>query len=65
MGLPGSRSVASRSVSAASSSVFAASVRSRRMRSIARLRAVARSQAPGLRGSPARGQRSAAMANAS
>jgi hypothetical protein len=35
------------------------------MRSIARLRAVAASQAPGLSGVPSRGQRSAAIANAS
>jgi hypothetical protein len=35
------------------------------MRSIARLRAVATIQAPGLSGVPARGQRSAAMTNAS
>ena len=48
-----------------SSFVFAASVRSRRMRSIARLRAVAISQAPGLSGAPSRGQRSAAIAKAS
>ena len=45
--------------------VFAASVRSRRIRSIARLRAVVTSHAPGLAGSPSRGQRSAAIANAS
>ena len=42
-----------------------ASVRSRRMRSIARLRAVVTSQAPGFAGTPSRGQRSAATANAS
>ena len=48
-----------------SSRVFAASVRSRRMRSIARLRAVVTSQARGLAGVPSRGQRSAAIANAS
>jgi hypothetical protein len=35
------------------------------MRSIARLRAVATSQLPGLDGTPSRGQRSAAIANAS
>jgi hypothetical protein len=45
--------------------VFAASVRSRRIRSIARLRAVVISQARGLVGRPSRGQRSAALANAS
>jgi len=44
---------------------LAASVRSRRMRSIARLRAVVTSQARGLVGVPSRGQRSAAIANAS
>jgi hypothetical protein len=48
-----------------SSRVLAASVRSRRSRSIARLRAVVTSQPPGLSGVPSRGQRSAAMANAS
>jgi hypothetical protein len=48
-----------------SSRVFAASVRSRRMRSIARLRAVVISHPRGLRGAPSRGQRSAAAANAS
>ena len=45
--------------------VFAARVRSRRMRSMARLRAVVTSHAPGLAGVPSRGQRSAAIANAS
>src|SRR6187401_2656719 len=45
--------------------VFSASTRSRRRRSIARLRAVTVSQAPGLGGVPSRGQRSAAVANAS
>ena len=45
--------------------VFAASVRSRRMRSMARLRAVVTSQLPGLVGTPSRGQRSAAIAKAS
>jgi hypothetical protein len=50
---------------ASSRPIFAASVRSRRMRSIARLRAVVRSQARGLAGVPSRGQRSAAIANAS
>jgi hypothetical protein len=45
--------------------VFSASVRSRRMRSIARLRAVAISQARGLAGVPSRAQRSAAVAKAS
>ena len=44
--------------------VFAASVRSGRMRSIARLRAVVISQARGLAGVPSRGQRSAAIASA-
>ena len=48
-----------------SSRVLAASVRSLRIRSIARFRAVVVSQAPGLAGSPSRGQRSAAIANAS
>ena len=48
-----------------SSRVLAASVRSRRTRSTARLRAVATSQARGLAGFPSRGQRSAAIANAS
>jgi len=52
-------------ISAASSFVLAASVRLRRMRSIARLRAVAISHALGLAGVPSRGQRSAAVANAS
>ena len=51
--------------SRSSCSVFAASVRSRRMRSIARLRAVVISQPVGLAGTPSRGQRSAAIANAS
>ena len=55
------------SVASATSScrVFSASVRLRRMRSMARLRAVEISQAPGLAGTPSRGQRSAATANAS
>jgi hypothetical protein len=44
---------------------LAASVRSRLMRSIARLRAVVMSHAAGLSGVPSRGQRSAAMAKAS
>src|SRR5262245_23499445 len=44
---------------------FAASVRSRRIRSIARLRAVVTSQARGLAGVPSRGQRSAAAVKAS
>jgi hypothetical protein len=35
------------------------------MRSIARLRAVTTSQPPGFAGTPSRGQRSAAIANAS
>ena len=48
-----------------SSRVFSASVRLRRMRSMARLRAVVISQAPGLAGTPSRGQRSAAIAKAS
>ena len=48
-----------------SSRVFAASARSRRMRSIARLRAVVTSHARGLAGAPSRGQRSAAAVNAS
>ena len=50
---------------AGSSLAFSASVRSRRMRSIARLRAVVMSHARGLAGVPSRGQRSAATANAS
>src|SRR4051794_7562852 len=50
---------------ASSRRVFAASVRSRRMRSIARLRAVEISQLDGLPGTPSRGQRSAAIAKAS
>jgi hypothetical protein len=45
--------------------VFAASVRSRRRRSIARLRAVIVSQAPGFAGVPSRGHRWAASAKAS
>jgi hypothetical protein len=45
--------------------VFAKSVRSRRIRSIARLRAVVTSQARGFSGVSSRGQRSAATANAS
>ena len=45
--------------------VFAASVRSRRIRSIARLRAVVISHARRVVGAPSRGQRSAAIANAS
>src|SRR5215472_18583386 len=44
---------------------LAASARSRRMRSVAWLRAAVISQARGLLGAPSRGQRSAAMANAS
>src|SRR3954470_14780551 len=52
-------------VGASSSFVFSASVRSRRTRSIARLRAVATSQARGFAGVPSRGHRSAAIANAS
>jgi hypothetical protein len=44
---------------------FVASVRSRRSRSIALLRAVVTSQAPGFSGAPVRGQRSAAIVNAS
>ena len=49
----------------ASSGSFAASTRSRRSRSMARCRAVVTSQAPGLSGIPAPGQRCAATANAS
>ena len=45
--------------------IFSASVRSRRIRSIARLRAVVTSHAPGLAGTPDAGQRCAAIANAS
>src|SRR5256886_3086958 len=56
---------AASAAAASSRPVFAASVRSRRMWSIARLRAVVTSHAPGLRGVPSRGQRSAATANAS
>ncbi len=52
-------------VSAARSWVLAASVRSRRMRSIARLRAVVINHALGLLGVPSSGQRTAAVANAS
>jgi hypothetical protein len=48
-----------------SSLVFSASVRSRRMRSMALLRAVVTSHACGFEGVPSRGQRSAAVANAS
>jgi hypothetical protein len=48
-----------------SSARFDSSVRSRRIRSIARLRAVVTIHAPGLAGTPSRGQRSAAIANAS
>ena len=48
-----------------SSLVFSARVRLRRIRSMARLRAVVTSQARGLSGVPSRGQRSAAIANAS
>src|SRR5262245_34794864 len=44
---------------------LAARVRSRRMRSVAWFRAVVINQARGLRGTPSRGHRSAAMANAS
>jgi len=40
-------------------------VRSRRMRSIARLRAVVTSHTPAFDGTPSRGHRSAAIANAS
>jgi hypothetical protein len=47
------------------SSVLRARVRSRRIRSIARLRAVVTIHAPGLRGTPSRGQRSSAVVNAS
>ena len=45
--------------------VFSARVRLRRMRSMARLRAVEISHAPGFAGTPSRGQRSAATAKAS
>src|SRR5205807_10407901 len=51
--------------SRSSCSVLAASVRARRIRSIARLRAVVISHPVGLGGTPSRGQRSAAVANAS
>ena len=49
----------------ASRGSLAASTRSRRSRSMARWRAVVTSQAPGLSGIPAPGQRCAATANAS
>ena len=65
--LAGSGTVASDSAvsSRASSFVFAASTRWRRIWSMARFRAVEISQPTGLPGSPSRGQRSAAIANAS
>ena len=47
------------------SSAFCWKTFSRRMRSIARLRAVVTIQAPGVRGMPSRGQRSSAVVNAS
>ena len=60
----GVSSISSSTGSGSSSSfVFSSRARSRRMRSIARLRAVVVSQAPGLAGAPSRGQRSAAIAN--
>jgi hypothetical protein len=59
-------SISSTVVSGTSSSlVFSASVRSRRILSIARLRAVVTSQPIGLFGIPSRCQRSVAIANAS
>ena len=60
-----SSTVSSTASGTSSRRVFSASVRSRRMRSIARLRAVVTSHARGLAGVPSRGQRSAAAANAS
>ena len=47
------------------SSAFRWKTFSRRIRSIARFRAVVTIQAPGVRGTPSRGQRSSAVANAS
>jgi len=57
--------VSSAASGSSSRRVFAASVRSRRMRSTARFRAVLISHARGLSGVPSRGQRAAAIANAS
>ena len=51
----------SKAASRAIAAVFAVSVRARRMRSIARLRAVVVIQAPGLAGTPSAGQRSSAV----
>ena len=51
--------------SRASSSCLVSRVRRRRSRSIARFRAVVTIQAPGFAGTPSRGQRSAAIVNAS
>ena len=60
-----SSSSAGRSCRRARSSAFCRKTLSRRIRSIARLRAVVTIQAPGVRGVPSRGQRSIAIANAS
>jgi hypothetical protein len=57
--------VSSATVGTSSRRVFSARVRSRRSRSIARLRAVLISHAPGFDGTPSRGHRSAAIAKAS
>ena len=64
-GIAVSSTVSSTASGTSSWRVFSASVRSRRMRSIARLRAVVTSHARGLAGVPSRGHRSAAAANAS
>ena len=60
-----SSTVSSTASGTSSRRVFSASVRSRRMRSIARFRAVVTSHARGFAGVPSRGHRSAAAANAS
>ncbi len=52
-------------MSSSSSRSFSAPRRSRRRRSIALLRAVRMIQPPGFGGTPSRGQRSSAIANAS
>src|SRR5215218_4378439 len=57
--------VSSAACGTSSRRVLAARVRSRRMRLMARLRAVVTSQAPGLAGTPSWGHRSAAIAKAS
>src|SRR4029450_10095227 len=64
-GNSGSSTSCSSDSGSSSSFVFSARVRSRRIRSTARRRAVVVSQAPGLSGVPSRVQRSAATANAS